>query len=545
MSDTTVIKEFLVALGYKQDEAALKKFSDGIDKATTAVFRLAAAVSGTALTVAIGVERFASNLEILYFAAQRTGSSATNLKAFARAAQDFGASNQDALSSVEGFAQFLRNNPGGAGLLEALGVQTRDPKTGQLRDTSDVLADLGNEFAKMPTYLASQYAGQFGISDRMMLALRNGDFASDMEKIRQSLKDAGFNQTSKDAHQFMMDLRDLGDQLQAFGLKAEEAILKHFGVSLKTVTQYLRDHGDELSTKIANGIERILQFADKAKDFFVWLFGMLQKLDSATDGWSTKIGGILLLLRALGAGGIVSGILGLAGAFLQVTAAVGGLTAALATLGGYELGKWLNNHFPNSPMAKLGDFLGNKFYDLTHQDEIARQVLSDHGFSRWQQDAILANLNRESGLRAHSSAIDSDGKEHYGIAQWGPERQADFARWAGHDIHGTGIEEQLGFLSHEMHDKGGDAGARDTGMFFANGTDNAFDAAEYFSRHFERPANGDIEAQKRGEAAVNLSAQTHITIDGAKDPTAIADEVKRAQLETAAALTRNLQGAVQ
>jgi hypothetical protein len=540
MAETETIREFLVALGFKQDEAALRKFSDGIDKATNAVVSLATAVSASALAVAIGVTRFASNLEALYFASQRTGASATNLKAFARAAQDFGASSSEAMGAAEGFAAFLRNNPGGEGLLESLGVQVRDPRTGRLRDTSDVLADLGKQFQKMPTYLANQYAGMFGISDNMMLAMRNGDFAADMEKIRRSLADAGFNKTAADAHQFMMDLRDLGDQLQAFGLKVEDALLRHFGVSLKTVTEYLREHGDELSTKIAGGLEKILGYADKAKDFLEWLFGVLKKLDDATGGWSTKILGILVLLKLVGGTEIIGGVLGLAGAFVRLGAGITGVSVAAAALTGVGLGAWINKHFPNGPLAKAGDFIADQFYNATHHKENAMLQLQMHGWSKEQAAGIVANLNHESALDPNAVG---DGGSAYGIAQWHPDRQADFAKWAGHDIRQSSVAEQLDFVNYELR-HGRDAGARDAGMLI-NDTDNAYDAAQYFSRHFERPKNADAEAEARGNAAVQLSARTTIHIDGAKDPKAVADEVSAAQARTVTEMTRNLQPAVQ
>lgn len=541
MSNTETIREFLVALGFKQDEAGLKKFSDGIDKATNAVVTLATAVSASALAVAIGVTRFASNLEALYFASMRTGASATNLKAFARAAQDFGASSSEAMGAAEGFAAFLRNNPGGVGLLESMGVQVRDPKTGKLRDTADVLVDLGRQFQKMPTYLANQYAGMFGISDNMMLAMRNGDFAADMEKIRRSLADAGFNKTAADAHQFMMDLRDLGDQLQAFGLKVEDALLKHFGVSLKTVTEYLREHGDELSTKIAGGLEKILQYADKAKDFLEWLFGVLKRLDDATGGWSTKILGILVLLKLVGGTEIIGGVLGLAGAFVRLGAGITGVSVAAAALTGVGLGAWINKHFPNGPLAKAGDFIADQFYNATHHKENAMLALQMHGWSKEQAAGIVANLNHESSL--DPNAVGDNGAA-YGIAQWHPDRQAAFAKWAGHDIHGSSIDEQLGFLNHELRDSGGDAGARKAGMLIGD-TDNAYDTAQYFSRFYERPKNADAEAEARGQAAIQLSANTTIHIDGAKDPKAVADEVSAAQARTVTEMTRNLQPTVQ
>ena len=118
-ANSEVIKSFLVSLGFKKDESALKQFVANIEAATKTVLALGVAVEAAAVSVAIGVTRFANNLEQLYFASQRVGASALNLKALDRAAQDFGASAGEALQSVEGLARYLRNNPGGEGFLNA------------------------------------------------------------------------------------------------------------------------------------------------------------------------------------------------------------------------------------------------------------------------------------------------------------------------------------------------------------------------------------------------------------------------------------------
>jgi hypothetical protein len=111
MASSSVIREFLVKLGVSVDDAALSKFKDGIENVSKSVFKLAAAVEGAAVAVAIGVTRFAGNLEQLYFASQRTNTSANNIKAFQRTIQDFGGSAEGAMSSIEGFASYLPRWP--------------------------------------------------------------------------------------------------------------------------------------------------------------------------------------------------------------------------------------------------------------------------------------------------------------------------------------------------------------------------------------------------------------------------------------------------
>ncbi|ALD90315.1 putative bacteriophage protein [Cupriavidus gilardii CR3] len=161
----------MVALGFKVDEKGLKNFNAGVEQATKGVIRLVSTIQGAALSVGAGVSAFASKLERLYFVSQRTGAAATSLKAFEYAARNLGVSSEAAFGTVENLARFLRNNPAGEGYLATIGVQTRDAN-GQLRDTVDILADVGKELAQKPTWLANQYGQILGIDENLLLANR-------------------------------------------------------------------------------------------------------------------------------------------------------------------------------------------------------------------------------------------------------------------------------------------------------------------------------------------------------------------------------------
>ena len=91
MAQQETIKDFLVQLGFKVDEKGLKTFTTKIDDATAAVTKFAGVITGIAVTAGVAITAFSSNLEDLYFAAQRTGNSATSLKSFEFAARNLGA----------------------------------------------------------------------------------------------------------------------------------------------------------------------------------------------------------------------------------------------------------------------------------------------------------------------------------------------------------------------------------------------------------------------------------------------------------------------
>jgi hypothetical protein len=120
------------------------------------------------------------------------------------------------------------------------------------------------------------------------------------------------------------------------------------------------------------------------------------------------------------------------------------------------------------------------------------------GWTRAQAAGIAANLKQESGF---NPSIPGDNGAAYGIAQWHADRQDEFKKWAGHDIRGTSLDEQLQFLNYDLRQgpnrKAGDLLARQT---------TAEGAGRAVSQFYERP--GDIvgEAALRGASANRLYA---------------------------------------
>jgi hypothetical protein len=167
-----------------------------------------------------GVARIADNLEQLYFASKRTNASVENLQATGFAAKQMGVDAATALGSVESLARFLRNSPGGEGLLKNLGINTRDAR-GAMRDTVDLMGDLGKKFADMPYYKAHAFAQALGIDEKTLMAMREGmgDF---QQQYKDMLHAAGVDsqQAAKGSHEFMVELRLLG---AAFGVLEQKA----------------------------------------------------------------------------------------------------------------------------------------------------------------------------------------------------------------------------------------------------------------------------------------------------------------------------------
>jgi len=223
-SNVDTIREFLVGLGFKVDEAGQKRFVDGVENATVKVVKLGAAVATTAAAVVAGVAKIADQMEGLYFASLRTKATVENIQALGFAAGQMGSTAEAARGSLENLARFMRNSPGSEGLLHSIGVQTRDAN-GALRDTTEIMGDLGARFAQMPYYLSNAYAQALGIDEKTLMAMREG-MGQFSEEYREMLAKAGMDsqEAAKSSHEFMNEVRSLGAAFVILGQKVASTL---------------------------------------------------------------------------------------------------------------------------------------------------------------------------------------------------------------------------------------------------------------------------------------------------------------------------------
>ena len=262
MADANVIREFLVSLGWKIDESGQKKFVDSIASTSLKVVELGAAIAATSAAVVAGVAKIADQMELLYFASQRTGAAVANIQALGFAAGQMGSSASAAAASLESLARFMRNSPGATGLIQSLGVQTRDANGG-LRDTTDILKDLGKQFANMPYYRANAYAQALGIDEKTLMALRQGlgQFGDDYKDM---LAKAGLDsqQAAKSSHEFMNQVRSLGAAFVILGQKVATSLTGKISGDIKRFREGLVDNFGRISAIVEKVVDVILKMAD-------------------------------------------------------------------------------------------------------------------------------------------------------------------------------------------------------------------------------------------------------------------------------------------
>ena len=497
MAQADTIKDFLVRLGYKVDANGEKRFTEGVGNATKGVMRLVTAIQAASVAVAVGVAKFAANMEALYFSAAKSGSSVEGVKAFGRAVQNLTGNAEDGAASLQSLARALRTNPGNAGILAALGVQARDAN-GNLRQTEDILADLGSALSSRPYYLAKQYADQLGIGEDTLRAITSPEFRAEMERQRQ-IQD-GLAQNEERIKGFMKRLRELQDRVAVVGAKIGAKLLDVLGPQMEQAAQWFERNADTITqaitvlseaivkeggiivpilNKIAEGYRLIFEYGRKAYDM------LPQGLrDKAVGVWEWLLG---------------------------PTDPAPGATPP-------------QSRTPRGAPPAAGKVDPMAFFMRM-------------GWSKEQAAGIVANLKHESNFDPRA---EGDGGKAYGVAQWHPDRQANFRKWAGKDIRESTLEEQLGFVNYELTQ-----GSEQRAGRMLRAAENAQQAGAIVSRFYERPANAAAEAAKRAATAVNIAQTTNINVNGGSDPAATGRAVAGQQDRVNQNMVRNFQPAVQ
>lgn len=120
------------------------------------------------------------------------------------------------------------------------------------------------------------------------------------------------------------------------------------------------------------------------------------------------------------------------------------------------------------------------------ESRYAIEKLKGMGWSEAQAAGMVASLIQESDLNPASRNPQSD---MYGIAQWDTSRRGDFKAWAGKDIKGSSLDEQLAFMHHELT-----KGKEQAAGALLRMAKTAEEAARIHSEKYERPSDTGLYA---------------------------------------------------
>ena len=287
MADTSTIKEFLVALGFKVDEAGLKKFGSGIVTATKTVVGLGSALFGAQAALTAFVSQAAEYFEKLYYSSQRAGTTIENLKSLQFAFGQTGMSADNAAGMLEQFRMSLRLNPAMEGLLNGFGVATRGID-GKLKDTKVVFNDFVRYLKSLGPesfFIAAQWAQMFGVSPQQLLMLADGlDKQEEAEKRYSKIAQrmgSTLDEYGPKSVEFMNKLRELGTVVDLLWKGIAGDLMSALEPAMKEFEEFLISETPKIHTFIQNTLKEIDQIIDGYK----WIKNHLPSFTNSTQNY--------------------------------------------------------------------------------------------------------------------------------------------------------------------------------------------------------------------------------------------------------------------
>lgn len=479
-----VMKEFLVSVGWRSDQAAVTRIFDDVAKLDGLLIKLtAAAVAATAAITAAAIKT-ADAFEQLYYSSQRAGTSVNNLRALGFAASQFGSSADEAAAAVENLAKKFRDSPGYAQQLRGLGVDMSGDNVARLESFMDRLA-------KMPTAQRNAWLEAYGYSEKLFYAIENPQFRKAFDDYLKRQKQAGLDadQAAKGSTKFMQSLRELRSNIGTVWDRAASAIFEKYGDVFKQFGDYILAHSTQISDFIVRFAGAMLHLAEEVG-------ALLPKLDSFVEkigGWNTVLDalGVILLLKVIpGLGRLSTMLLGFAGMRLPIwllgllglpagaagAALVGGAAAIGAGVGAYAAG--------GDDPADAGDgSLWGKFKGVGRRigrgvkrllggggDEggtagavsgsmsarglaLMKRLVEVHGWTPEAAAIAAGNAQQESSIQPNGPAGDH-GSAH-GMFQWRNDRAAALRAYMAAHPGLSAFDAQVDFFNEERQHRSG------------------------------------------------------------------------------------------
>ncbi|ELW2080701.1 hypothetical protein QMX20_002509 [Escherichia coli] len=278
------LKDFLISLGFKVDEAGARKFDAVVAGTTLKAIELGVKVEAAALSVVAFTAKIASGLDDLYWASQRTGATVEGIKQIGYAVSQVGGSVDGARGSLENLARFMRNNPGAEGFLNRLGGQTRDA-SGNMRDMATIFTGVGQRLSSMPYYRANQYAQMLGLDENTLMAMRRGigQFSGEYTAMAKAI---GYNAdvAAVSSNKFMTSLRSFGLMAGMARDKIGSSLADGLAGSLDRLRRQILENFPKIEGAITGTVKGILWAGEMVGRV---IYRLIQLGQSISDWWDS------------------------------------------------------------------------------------------------------------------------------------------------------------------------------------------------------------------------------------------------------------------
>lgn len=428
---------------------AFKKFSGSLSSVRSSFLSLRTIMTG--FLVGTGISRLTESVTKISNLSQITGQSVGSIRALGNVFEQLGYSAGEANATIQSISDAMTNGEfAGPGSQAALipfisrGIATKD-KDGNPRDVAEMLIELGESVKKSAKNIleARRMLKAMGISDAAAI-FATADNPREM-LAQQRANSEAFEQQAEKARKLNGFIKELEQTFTSLGVQA-----------LPVVEPIVKD--------VTDGLQKLVAVANEHP-----------------EGAQMAIKAIgLAALAAKGPiGMLIAGLLVLKELYEQSKdwLANGNEIQKNVVSGEYEGNTVDPSNYNVDPKSeKTGDW-GTGFYktasgwldsgikafkDAWGEDPVVGGVPGNNGknkasqaidffvskgYSADEAKAITANLQGESSF--DEKAV-GDGGKAYGLAQWHPDRQAQFKKLFNKDIRTATFQEQLEFVDWEL-----------------------------------------------------------------------------------------------
>jgi len=491
-----------------------KDGAEGFETVAKSAAKFLAIVGGT-----VAIKRFIENQIEANSALDRfsknLGEAAVNISAWSNAAELAGGSadglqgTMDMLSKSQTELQ-LTGQSGLIPYFSALGVSLADA-AGKARPVSDIMLDLSDRFSRMDRTTANNMGRMMGIDQGTMNLLLKGRSEVELLIKRQRENNAVNKQQAEEATRLKTAIVEVRQNFEAFGRKILSDVTPALEKALEVfqdIVTWMRDNSEFVETFltiIAVGLGAIAAASVPINLTVVAITALAAAIAALYQDYMTwKRGGESLIDWAKWEPGIKAAGDGVRWLKDMIEDMVYRAIAAVDLLSAVWDRDWKRAKFA------VGEFVSGtrKTYgerppevaaptrQTGNKEQDALSYFQSQGWTREQSAGIVANIKQESAF--NPSAVGDSGKA-YGIAQWHPDRQAEFEKNFGKSIKGSTFEDQLAFIQYELTQ-----GKEKRAGEILRQTQTAPQAAAAGSKYYLRPADVEGEQVKRGQMAQSI-----------------------------------------
>lgn len=473
---------------------AFKKFSGSLSSVRSSFLSLRTIMTG--FLVGTGISRLTESVTKISNLSQITGQSVGSIRALGNVFEQLGYSAGEANGTIQSISDALANaNYGGASpgaLIPFLnfGIQTKD-KDGNPRDTAEMLIDLGEAVQKSSKNIAEARMKLKAMGfDNASIAFMTADNPREMLAQQRANAEA-YEQQAEAARKLNGFIKELEQTFTSLGVQA-----------LPVVEPIVKD--------VTDGLQKLVAVANEHPE------------------------GAQMAIKAIGL------------AALAAKGPIGMLIAGLLVLKElYEQSKdWLANGNEIQKNVVSGEYEGNTVDPSNYNVDPKSEKTGDWGTGfykttsgwldtgikafrkAWGDDPVTSGTSGKSGKNKASQAIDffvskgysadeakaitanlqgessfdekavGDGGKAYGLAQWHPDRQAQFRKLFNKDIRTATFQEQLEFVDWELRN------THQKALREMRKARTLGDKTGAITRHYEIPADITGASAKRAQIAM-------------------------------------------